>query len=404
MKIKRLFMLVVISFILSFALITNIWADAKKSVILMIGDGMGMEEVKLARLVELGDVNARLEMEKDPNYFLHMTSHSYDNEITDSAAAATAMACGIKTNNHMIGVKPNGKSKVESILEYAKNRLNKSVGMAVDCRITHATPAGFAAHVDDRNSEEKIAKQYVKDQDIDVFLGGGKKYFDDKMINYLKNKGYSFVETKDDLMKSNNGKVYGLFTDDSTPKESDRDRNIVPSLAERTSKAIEILSQDQNGFFLMVEGSQIDNGGHDNDKKYNALQTIEFDKAVKVAKDYVKEHKDTILIVTADHETGGLLVRDNDMSKIKGDLPSPTKTDEENEQLCIARADQIDLVWTSPDKYHTSAPLGVFIFGKDIDKTETWKEIIDAPKDALNLSIDNTEIYKLIKEAYAGIK
>lgn len=285
-----------------------------KNVILMIGDGMGLAHVNATRFYALGP-DGRLHMERMPVTGF-MSCHSANRLITDSAASGTAFACGHKTNNGTVGEKPDG-TPVKSIAEAAMAD-GLATGLVVTCKITHATPAVFASHVKKRSSMEEIAEQ-LSTSNVEVMFGGGKKYFipkdetgsersDDKhLLENMKKQGYSFVETRDELMKLSEGKAIGLFNYDALTTEKPE-----PMLAEMTGKALELLSKNKDGFFLMVEGSQIDWAGHDNAPYYMLRQTLLFDDAVRTALEFAADDGNTLVIVTADHETGGLTIRKGD--------------------------------------------------------------------------------------------
>lgn len=281
-----------------------------KNVILLIGDGMGYAHVTAARLAQ----GKKLHMDQIKTTGT-MTTASANSIVTDSAAAGTAMATGFKTNNGMISVTPDGKS-LKTILEAAREKA-KATGLVSTTRITHATPAVFAAHVPDRDDETTIADQMLK-ADVDVLLGGGKSYFvpesaggkrkDNRDLTAeAKTRGYTVVSTKDELAAVNGGKVLGLFNKSHLNYEVDRDLTKEPSLAEMTTKAISLLDKNK-GFFLMVEGGRIDHAAHANDPAGVYGDTLAFDTAVNVALDYAEKNKDTMVIVTADHETGGLII------------------------------------------------------------------------------------------------
>lgn len=236
--------------------------------------------------------------------------------VTDSAAAGTAIATGVKTYNAAISVDVN-KKPVETILEIAQKK-GKATGLVTTTRITHATPAVFAAHNADRNAENKIAVDILNHK-VDVLLGGGKQHFipkeqggkredDRNLITEAKKMGYTVVENKDEMLKVTEGKLLGFFKMSHLSYEMDRDPKREPSLADMTKKAIEILSKDKDGFFLMVEGGRIDHAAHTHDGAAVARDVLAFDEAVKIALDFAKDRKNTLVIVTADHETGGLSI------------------------------------------------------------------------------------------------
>ncbi|NHI88819.1 MAG: alkaline phosphatase [Candidatus Thorarchaeota archaeon] len=355
-------------------------ADEPLSVILMIGDGMGFNHVELARLVEVGEFGS-LNMQ-DSDWNASATTYSANAAVTDSAAAGTALATGTKTDNGVVGEDPS-RNPLETIVEYAQTQ-NKSTGVVSTCRIVDATPATFMTHTDSRNNFDDIAQQIV-DSDVDVLLGGGLKYFNSSQIATMASNGYSVVYNRTELAGVISGKVFGLFAVDYMDYEYDRNYSVQPSIAEMTNKSISLLSQDSDGFFLMVEGGKIDLAAHNQDQVRNALDTIAFDKAVKVAKEYVEGHNNTILIVTADHETEGLVVLSHDLgSQLPGSLP----TEAQRRTLRAERANNVTVDWTA--SYHTNWPVPVFAFGDAFSGLED------------NLALDNIDIHTLMMDYYMG--
>lgn len=298
-----------------------------KNVILLIGDGMGISERAAARIKAVG-AKGKLYMDRMPVTGL-ITTYSADKLITDSAAAGTALATGYKTNNKMIGMSPKGR-KLTSILEEAKGR-GMATGLVVTDDITGATPAVFASHVSCRYEHAKIAPQLLANK-VNILLGGGKRNFlpssspgskrkdERNLIDEAKDKGYLFVQTREELEKANSDYLLGLFQLGpltTNPPE--------PSLAEMAGKAVSLLSRNKKGFFLMIEGSQIDWAGHDNDIDNNIKQTLLFDEAVKVAMDFALKDKHTLVIVTADHETGGLEIIGGSLDGVSLEVSWATK-------------------------------------------------------------------------------
>ena len=287
------------------------------NIILFIGDGMGNAHRKAARWTAVGETGM-LFMDDMATHGWAQTG-SADNPVTDSAAAATAMSTGVKTNNGVIGMDA-GLNIVFTILEEAKSR-GKMVGLVTTTQVTHATPAAFAAHVRNRKLMTAIAEQMM-DAAVDVILGGGEDEFlpdtetgcfpeagerndGRNLIDEASALGYTYVCKLADFVAvdpASTARLLGLFADEGMP------RPFSPSLAEMTQKAIDILSKSSRGFFLMVEGGQIDWASHANDADNAISDTIELDDAVKVARDYVLVDHDTLVIVTADHETGGMSV------------------------------------------------------------------------------------------------
>lgn len=348
----------------------------QRNIILMIGDGMGFNHTRLARLVEYG-MSQNLSMESAPNYSSVIT-YSADNAITDSAAAATAMATGQKTNNGILSLAPNG-TLLPTILEISEY-YNKTTGLVATSEIQHATPAAFMTHVTSRSDYTEITRQIVEEAQVDILLGGGASYFTANQIEAMETRGYSIVQNRTSLLSLTSGKVLGLFSNSHMPYEQNRNLSLIPSLSEMTEKAIEILDDAANGFFLMVEGSKIDLAAHDHDIVNVALDAIAFDEAVKYAMNYVQNHPETILIVTADHETGGLSISGDTLSD---ELPESLEDELDRRTLRIERAQNISVSWSST--YHTNANVPLFLFVPD-----SIQVTIDA--------IDNTQIFDIMNE------
>ena len=284
--------------------------SAVRNIIFYIGDGMGITQITSSRIYLMG-TNGRFNIEKMPITGL-ISTHSFDRLITDSGGGATALATGFKTKNGMIGVKPDS-TPVVTILEAARDK-GLSTGLIVTATITHATPACFAAHAASRRDQETIAAQLL-DAKISLLFGGGKSYFlpqsypgskrldDLDLLQLARSRGYQFIEHREDLKNIRKTPVLGLFSMESIHSDSTE-----PSLMEMATTAIDVLNQNKKGFFLMVEGSQIDWAGHDNDFQYLVREMKAFDEAVKVGLDFAARDKNTLVLVTADHETGGLLI------------------------------------------------------------------------------------------------
>ncbi|GBF36395.1 alkaline phosphatase [Methanofervidicoccus abyssi] len=271
-----------------------------KNVIILIGDGMGLAHIEITKICY-----GHLNMEDMP-YTGYELTDSLSGPVTDSAAAGTAIATGFKTYNGMIStVKVNDKLvNVTSLLELAKCS-GKATGLVTTTRITHATPAVFASHVEKRSMEEEIARQLIEEK-VNVLFGGGKEKFSDDILKLAKKNGYEVVYTREGLESANGKYVLGLFADSHIPYVLDRDNKTV-GLLEMTKKAIELLEKDSDkGFFLMVEGGRIDHAAHGNDIASVVAETKEFDEVVGYCLDYARKNKNTLVIVLADHETGGL--------------------------------------------------------------------------------------------------
>lgn len=303
-----------------------------KSAILMIGDGMGPLQVRMASEY----LGTPLLMETLP-VKAAISTESAGGAVTDSAAAATALATGHKTNNGMIGVTPDGQPK-KTILEAAREQ-GKATGTITTTNPGHATPGGFVAHVRSRSLDQEIVAQGMAVQDL--IMGAGRKLFlptsqggsrsdGRNLVEEAKQQGYQYVTTSKELTQVQPGKVLGLFsTSSSMTSVLSRARgsgSTEPTLAEMTKKALEVLTPAEKGFFLMVEGGKIDSGGHGNDTMYCVSETVDFDEAVAVAWEYVRQHPDTLLVVTADHETGGLSVTGEANGQVLRGLKSSTST------------------------------------------------------------------------------
>lgn len=287
--------------------------NSPKNIILMIGDGMGLSQMYATYTATKDNLN----MTRCPNIALVKT-FSADDYITDSAAAGTAIATGHKTTNGMIGMRTD-KTPVKSILKYAEDN-GLSTGLVATSSITHATPAAFIASVESRKMMEEIARQFLYTE-IDVFIGGGYDNFGKRtdslnLIDSLIARNYHVVTSIPEMMDVSNGKLAGLLYPEHAPKHSEG-RGDMLSLA--TAKAIDILGSNERGFFLMVEGSQIDWGGHDNDLGYVINETIDFDKACGVAMEFAERNGETLVIITSDHETGGLTIPEGDLKSGKAE-------------------------------------------------------------------------------------
>ncbi|WP_305792004.1 alkaline phosphatase [Halobacillus sp. Marseille-Q1614] len=285
-----------------------------KNVIFLIGDGMGTSYTSAYRYLKDDPSTPYTENTAFDDHLIGMQeTYSWDDEesITDSAAAATSMAAGIKTYNNAIAVDKN-KEEVKTALELAKEN-GKSTGLVSTSQINHATPASFGAHDESRHNYNDIADDYYVEKingehKVDVMLGGGTTYFDREdrsLIEEFQKDGFSYVDSREEMLKDDSAQVLGLFAPKGMDKMIDRTEE-TPSLAEMTSSAIDRLDKNKQGFFLMVEGSQIDWAGHDNDVVSAMSDMEDFEKAYKEAIEFAKKDKHTVVITTADHSTGGM--------------------------------------------------------------------------------------------------
>jgi alkaline phosphatase len=299
--------------ILSTMVLTMYCAAAPKNIILFIGDGMGTSQLTAAKYAK-----GELQIERCPIGGF-ATTHSSNKFVTDSAAGGTALATGHKTTNGTVSQTPDGKP-LKTVLEVAEAR-GKSTGLVSTSAITHATPASFGSHVPSRRMQAQIAEQLAA-KEIEVLFGGGYGFFipqsekgskrkDDKNVLEILKSSMIVVSTEEEFNALGIPKrVAGLFADDGLPKVSEGRIE----LAAMTEKAIQVLAQNKRGFFLMVEGSQVDWGGHANNTEYILSEMIAFDNAVGAGLDFAKLDGNTLVIVTADHETGGFSVLDGSVA------------------------------------------------------------------------------------------
>lgn len=320
-----------------------------KNIILMIGDGMGENIIENAEIVK-GD---KLAMRGMPAK-CYVTTDSLDG-TTDSAAASTAISCGVKTYNQYIGVDEN-KQAVETITEFAKARGLKT-GVVATQIIPHATPAGMVAHTDYRGLFNVILKQMIN-AEIDVMYGGGSEYTDTaKMQKRIENAGYTYIKTADELYGGGfDTPVIGAFNWGGMYAGN------LPSLTDMTASALELL-EGEEGFFLMVEESYIDICEADLDMEGTIKEMQAFDKCIDYTLSWAEEHPGTLVIVTADHETGGVIV------------PEDKKPENVNNDC-----------FTS-DGEHTSTNVALFAAGARA--SELFSEE----------TIDNTDIAKIMRKA-----
>jgi alkaline phosphatase len=302
MTIRRLVLLLCVQTGILFAQTNGI----PRNIIIMIGDGMGIGQVTAGRTLK-----GSLALDKFKTVGLLLTHAAGKDYITDSAAGATALSTGVKTYNGAIGVNPDTVA-VENVLERGKKK-GKRTGVVVACSITHATPASFVAHVPLRGMQLEIAEQISRGV-TDVFLGGGWGWFlpdsmggrrkDGKnLISLMQKSGYKYVSKEGEFrnLRQHSGKILGLFAENQLDSAQARR----PSLREMTATALKILSQSDSGFVLMVEGSQIDWASHDHKTNQIMVEMADFDDAIEEVVAFAGKDRQTLVIVTADHETGG---------------------------------------------------------------------------------------------------
>lgn len=356
-----------ITTLLCFLLLSMSLQAKAKNIILFIGDGMGQDIIELAALNRKENhpkaKPLHLETLLDSGQFA-LTRTSGLNAVADSASSGTAIACGMQTLPEMIGLDRSGKA-CQTILEIAQG-MGKRTGLVTDTRLSHATPAVFAAHVAHRSQETEIIPQLLAHK-VNVLLGGGaqqwlpkgavfpeamkafacrasdygvsgnsKRKDDKNYVTHAVQAGYDVLCTRQALAKLSgkagqgaSSHVLGLFANSGHPYINDLERSgagrVVPTVAEMTRAALAVLSQGENGFFLMVEGGQIDWALHDNDAGTALQELLEFDAAIGEGLAYAKAHHDTLVLVTADHATGGLALsyqKTRDTKSLDGFVPA----------------------------------------------------------------------------------
>ena len=296
-------------------------SEKAKNIILLISDGMSLSQVSSYRLLK-GGPNERIAVDKFPISGIVLT-HSQDAIVTDSASSATAFSTGKKTNNGALGLDQDNQV-LENFTEII-DKYGYVSSLISTSEITHATPAAYASHVDLRWKTDEISLQMM-DSDVMTILGGGRHFFMPEEIGGKRSDEVNLLEeiktshtilTKktdmDNFDHSNKGKVVGLFADEAL-RDTDTPENhsLEPTSSEMLNFAIkrseQFNSSGCNGFFVMVEGSQVDWAGHANNLDYLKREMEDFDEAVRTALDFAKNNQETLVIVTADHETGGLLI------------------------------------------------------------------------------------------------
>jgi alkaline phosphatase len=278
-----------------------------RNVILFIGDGMGAEQIKTAGMYRAG-AEGTLSFESFPQRG-YITTSNAEGGVTDSAAAATAMATGTRVSNGVLALAiPGNSMPLDTVLELL-GRQGKRTGLVTTTFITHATPAAFASHVASRDDYGAIAAAYLNNSRPNVLFGGGDHF---RQAD-AKEDGYTVVTDRDGMVRLNTvaeTHVFGMFGNGHMPFEYDGLGDL-PHLSEMTQVALRLLENSAEGFFLMVEGGRIDHACHANDTIRAVLETIAFSDAVAKALDWAKSHPETLILVTADHETGGLKVVKN---------------------------------------------------------------------------------------------
>lgn len=329
-----------------------------RNILIFIGDGMGINHIEIAGIYKNG-IGGQFVFENFP-ITGEITNSPADTIITDSAAAATAIATGVKVNNGVISKRiPGDSTNLPTILEFYKSK-EFYTGLITTTFITHATPAAFGAHQDNRNIYNEIAIDLFTSSQPNILFGGGGNGVTESLIT---DNGYSYITNKADfnLITPNNPfKIAALFGASSLPYILD-DRTTYPLLNSLTEKAIYLLEDNANGFFLMVEGGRIDHASHSNNLPNMIGELIEFEKSIDIAYEWAKFRRDTLIIVTSDHETGGLnLISNNGV----GVYPNVS--------------------WTSTG--HTAANIKFFVWGLGAEEFSSIS--------------DNTNFYSILTKLY----
>ena len=323
------------------------------NVIYMIGDGMALPQVYAAMLAS----HEKMTFSQFP-YIGVVDTHSASNDITDSAAGGTALASDHKTNNAMLGVNPDS-IPVKTVLEVMAEQ-GKETGIVVSCYVTHATPAAFYAKVPHRKQYEDIAVQMAENPYLNLIIGGGMKYFNQRkdsldLVARMENElGWKVYDTLDNIDIT--CKKYAVMANDGHMPPAAERGDFLPRAVKT---ALKTLDSAENGFFLMVEGSQIDFACHGNDSTWMMDEMLDFDYAIKVALDYAKEKGNTLVVVTADHETGGLT------------LPDP-------------QGKYTNVVFDYSTGSHTCLPVLVYAYGPGAEQFTGWMQNTELKGKILN--------------------
>ena len=353
-----------------------------KNIILLISDGMSLTQVSTYRLLK-GGPNERIAVDKFPVSGIVLT-HSENAIVTDSASSATAFSTGRKTNNGALGLDEDNKI-LENFTEII-DRYGYVSSLISTSEITHATPAAYASHVDLRWKTDEISLQMME-SNVMTILGGGRHFFLPEDLGGKRSDGLNLLEQMessrmvmtekkelDSFDHSDLGKVVGLFADEALrDKEKPENHVFEPSSSEMLNFAINRSEKfNENGckgFFIMLEGSQVDWAGHANDLNYLKREMQDFDEAVELALDYATQNQDTLVIATADHETGGLLIESS----------SPTDY----------TAPEVKFSFNTGIGYgsHTGVPVPVYAYGPGsenftgtLDNTDIFYAMLEAVK------------------------
>ncbi|WP_105188948.1 alkaline phosphatase [Pseudoalteromonas sp. T1lg48] len=346
---KRTFTLATLSFASFFA---SANAPTPKNIIYMIGDGMGPAYTSAYRYYQ-DDPNTAVVESTVFDSMLTGMAHTYpddDTIVTDSAAGATALATATKSYNGAIAV-DGEKQKLKTMLEIAKEK-GMTTALVASSQINHATPASFAAHNEARGNYDDIANDYIDNKingklPVDLMLGGGTQYFireDRNLVNEFIAAGYQYSDSLAQLEQIEQVPAIGLYAAKGLPFALDSDPE---RLTKMTRKALSLLEQNEKPFFVMIEGSQIDWCGHANDIACAMAEMHDFAEAIKIAKDFIAKHPDTLLVVTADHSTGGLTIGAQGQYKWQADVVKGVQATAEVIAERLMASDNMQEQWQS---------------------------------------------------------
>jgi alkaline phosphatase len=384
-----------------------------KNVILMVGDGLSIAAREATRLYTVGQ-DGELQMDQ-LRYagWTHTDSADPEEAVTDSAASATAFATGVRTYNGAVSVDLEG-NPVRTLLEEARD-MRKATGLVSTAQVTDATPAAFGSHVADRGDQTEIARQFIEVTKPDVILGGGEDWWypegdegaypddpDDRrpevsrsaignLVERAEQAGYDYVSTPEELAASRADRLLGLFANEEMfeqePEGQGDEYAPVVSLRTMTEKALDVLSEDRHGFFLMVEEEAIDEFAHNN----NAIRTMQagqsLDETVALVREFAERHRDTLIVVVGDHETGGMHIENvdaNDESAGPDTATPAVLQSAEDGPFPIANSDlQFIVDWTTGNHTGAATPLtaegpGAQRLARVQDSTDVHDVILDA--------------------------
>jgi len=377
-----------------------------RNVILFVGDGMGSDQRNAARLLGVG-LRGNLVMDSLRWTGLSKT-HPRDPEtvVTDSAAGGTALSAGVKTFNGAIAVDAQG-NPVETLIEMAE-KAGKATGVVTTSQVTDATPASFGAHVEDRAEQSEIARQFIENTDLDVILGGGEdRWFppgepgaypdnpaedpteeskSDKgnLVERAQELGYQYVSNADELAAADGDQLLGLFANEEMFQQFPEPQgtyNPAVSLPDMTRKALATLKGRGKGFVLVVEEEAVDEMAHQNNAGLTMKAALELDKAVAIGKRFAERNGHTLLITTADHETGGMAVEEPDDTDESGD---GTTTSAEDGPFDVAGSKfQFFVDWTTGG--HTNGDVPVTAMGPGARR--------------LSGVYENTHVFRVMRDA-----